>query len=409
MRAETYIARRLYFEQTQHHGRETAARPAVRVALAGIAIGLVVMVVTICVVVGFKRTITDKVAGFGAHVTVVNFENNNTYEYQPVTVNDSLIERLSMIDNVVSANRFYTKPGIIKTNDAFQGIVLKGTDYWNYFATNLTEGRLPEEEREVLISAEQSRLLGLKLGDSFLCYFVDENVRVRKLSISGLYSTGLGEFDRLFVTGLPSLVQRLNDWDSLQCSGVEILVDDLSRLEETADRVYFATANRMDEEGNSFYTQTLEQLNPAIFAWLDLLNMNVVVIIIIMLAVSMFSIISALIILILDSITLIGTLKALGADNRFVRRIFITEAALLIGKGMLWGNVVGLTLCVIQYMTHVLPLDSATYYVNYVPMSFPWGWIVLLNIGTMALSLLILLAPSAIVTRISPARVMRFE
>lgn len=409
MRAETYIARRLYFEQAQHHSRETAARPAVRVALAGIAIGLMVMIVTVCVVVGFKRTITDKVAGFGAHISVVNFENNNTYEFQPVTVTDSLIERLGAIDNVAAAHRFYTKPGIIKTDDAFQGIVLKGTDYWNYFSASLTEGRLPEDEREVLISTEQSRLLGLRVGDSFLCYFVDESVRVRKLSISGLYSTGLGEFDCLFVTGLPSLVQRLNGWETLQCSGVEILVQDLNRLEETADRVYFATANRLDEEGNSFYTQTLEQLNPAIFAWLDLLDMNVVVIIVLMLAVSMFSIISALIILILDSISLIGTLKALGANNRFVRRIFITEAALLIGKGLLWGNMIGLTLCAIQYMTHVLPLDSATYYVNFVPMAFPWGWIVLLNIGTLALSLLILLAPSAIVTRISPARVMRFE
>lgn len=409
MRAETFIAKRLYFSQSEHRGQVTAARPAVRVALAGIAIGLMVMLVTVCVVVGFKETITSKVAGFGAHISVVNFENNNTYEFQPVTVTDSLVERLGAIENVAAAHRFYTKPGIIKTDDAFQGIVLKGTDYWDYFSSNLTEGRLPEAEREVLISTEQARLLSLEVGDNFLCYFVDDDVRVRKLSITGLYSTGFGELDRLFVTGLPSLVQRLNGWDSLQCSGVEILVDNLSRLEETADRVYFATANRLDEEGNSFYTQTLEQLNPAIFAWLDLLDMNVVVILVLMLAVSMFSIVSALIILILDSITLIGTLKALGADNRFVRRIFITEAALLIGKGMLWGNVVGLVLMAVQYMTHVLPLDSATYYVNYVPIAFPWGWIVLLNIGTLALSLLILLAPSAIVTRISPARVMRFE
>lgn len=409
MRAETYIAKRLYFNQSSSEHRQTAARPAVRVALAGIAIGVLVMLVTLCVVVGFKETITSKVAGFGAHIQVVNFENNNTYEYHPITVNDSLMNRLAGLKNVAQVRRFYTKPGIIKTDNAFQGIVMKGTDCWDYFAQNLTEGRLPEKTSEVLLSREQSRLLALGVGQTALCYFVDEDVRVRKLTVSGLYDTGFGEYDRLFVIGFPELISRLNGWTDQQCSGIEITLHDLSLLHESADCVYFATANRLDADGNGFYTQTLEQLNPQIFAWLDLLDMNVVVIIILMLAVSAFSIISALIILILDSITLIGTLKALGANNRFIRRIFITEAAMLIGKGLAWGNVCGLLLCVLQHWWRVLPLDSATYYVNYVPVAFPWAWIILLNVGVLAISLLILLAPSAIVTRISPARVMHFE
>ena len=219
----------------------------------------------------------------------------------------------------------------------------------------------------------------------------------------------MSEMDRLFILGDIAVVRQLNHWQPDQASGIEILVDNLRYLDEVADRVYFATANRLDAEGNAYYTQTLQQLNPQIFAWLDLLNMNVVIIILLMLCVSGFSIVTGLIILILDSVQLIGVLKALGANDRFVRRIFIYEAVLLIGKGMLWGNVLGLGLCAIQYFTHLIPLEAATYYVSYVPIAFPWGWWALLNAGTLLVSWVILLAPSAIVTKISPARVMHFE
>ncbi len=379
-------------------------------ALAGIIIGVMVMIVTICVVVGFKQTITDKVAGFGAHIQVVNFDNNNTYEMQPITVSDSLLGVLRSFEHVQSVQPFATKPGIVKTADAFQGMVLKGTDYWDYFAANLKDGALPAKPQEVLISQQQSQQLGLHTGEAMYCYFVDESVRVRKFTISGIYETGFGDFDKLFVLGNIGVIQRLNDWDSTEVSGVEVLLDDVWHLDKVADEVYFATVNHFDEDGyNVYYVQTLQQLNPQVFAWLDLLDMNVVVIIILMLCVSGFCIISGLIILILDSIQLIGVLKALGATNRFVRRIFISEAAMLIGKGMLWGNVLGLGLCAVQYFTHLLPLEAATYYVNYVPIAFPWGWWLLLNIGTLAVSLLIMLAPSAIVTQISPAKVMHFE
>ena len=234
-------------------------------------------------------------------------------------------------------------------------------------------------------------------------------MQVRRLVISGLYESGFGDADNLFVLGDAAMIRQLNDWEPQQMSGLEIRIRDVSYLNESADAVYFATANRLDREGNGMYVQTLEQLNPQIFAWLDLLDMNVVIIIVLMLLVSGFSIISGLIILILDSVQLIGTLKALGANNRFVRRIFVTEATMLVGRGMLYGNLLGLGLCALQYFTHLIPLDAATYYVNYVPIAFAWGWWLLRNIGTILVSVLILLAPSAIVTRISPAEVMRFE
>ena len=404
--SEWKIAKRLYFSE---EGKARTSRPAVRVALGGILIGVMVMIVAICVVVGFKQEIQRKVAGFGSHIQVVNFDNNATYELQPVEVSDSLLQKLRGLPYVKHVSTFASKPGILKTDSAFQGIIFKGTDYWDYFAENLVSGSLPEEKNEVIISIVLANQLHLAVGDAILCYFVQEDLRVRKLYVSGLYNTCMSEMDRLFVLGDIDLVRQLNHWRASQASGIEVLVDDLRHLQEAADGVYFATANRLDEAGNAFYTQTLEQLNPQIFGWLDLLDMNVVIIIVLMLCVSGFSIITGLIILILESITLIGTLKALGAHNRFVRRIFIYEAILLVGKGMLWGNVLGLGLVAVQYFTQVIPLDASIYYVSYVPMAFPWGWLLALNIGVLLVAWVIMLAPSAIVSQISPAKVMHFE
>ena len=404
--SEWKIAKRLYFSE---EGKARTSRPAVRVALGGIVIGVMVMIVAICVVVGFKQEIQRKVAGFGSHIQVVNFDNNATYELQPVEVSDSLLQKLRGLPYVKQVSTFASKPGILKTDSAFQGIIFKGTDYWDYFAENLVEGELPSAKNEVLVSTVLADQLHLTVGDAILCYFVQEDLRVRKLYVSGLYNTCMSEMDRLFVLGNIDLVRQLNQWKNSQSSGVELLVDDLKYLQEVADRVYFATVGRLDEAGNAFYTQTLEQLNPQIFGWLDLLDMNVVIIIVLMLCVSGFSIITGLIILILESITLIGTLKALGANNRFVRRIFIYEAILLVGKGMLWGNILGLGIVALQYFTQAIPLDAAVYYVSYVPMAFPWGWLVALNIGVLLVAWVIMLAPSAIVSQISPARVMHFE
>ena len=405
-RTEWKIASRLYFSE---EGKARTSRPAVRVALGGIIIGVVVMIVAICVVVGFKQEVQRKVAGFGSHIQVVNFDNNATYELQPVDISDSLINKLQGLHHVKKVSTFASKPGILKTDSAFQGIIFKGTDYWDYFADNLVVGALPASANEVIISTVLASQLHLTVGDQILCYFVQESLRVRKLYISGLYNTCMSEMDRMFVLGDIALVRQLNHWTETQASGIEVLVDDLKYLHEVADRVYFATANRLDEAGNAFYTQTLEQLNPQIFGWLDLLDMNVIIIILLMLCVSGFSIITGLIILILESVNLIGTLKALGANNQFVRRIFIYEAILLVGKGMVFGNIIGLGLVALQHFTRIIPLDAATYYVSYVPMAFPWGWLIMLNIGVLVISWLVLLAPSAIVSQISPAKVMHFE
>ena len=404
--SEWKIAQRLYFSD---EGKARTSRPAVRVALGGIVIGVMVMIVAICVVVGFKQEIQRKVAGFGSHIQVVNFDNNSTYELRAVEVSDSLLNNLRVLPHVKEVSIFATKPGILKTDSAFQGIIFKGTDYWDYFAENMAEGTLPVKNNEVIISTILANQMNLAVGDNILCYFVEEELRVRRLYVSGLYNTCMSEMDRRFVLGNIDLIRQLNHWHEQQASGIEVLVDDLRNLQQAADFVYYMTANRLDEAGNAFYTQTLEQLNPQIFAWLDLLDMNVVIIILLMLCVSGFSIVTGLIILIMESITLIGTLKALGGSNNFVRRICIYEAILLVGKGMLWGNVLGIGLVALQHFTHLIPLDAATYYVSYVPMAFPWMGLVMLNVGVLLVAWMIMLAPSAIVAQISPAKVMHFE
>ena len=407
-KAELQIATRLYFSQ---EGAERQSRPAIRVALAGMIVGVMVMILTICIVVGFKQTITNKVAGFGAHIQLVSFDNNNTYDLQPIEVSDSLLTRLGSYEHVVSASPFITKPGMLKTDEAFEGIVLKGTDYWDFFEQALVEGGVPEAANEVLLSRSVASKMQLHVGDAVTCYFVDEtDIRARRLKITGLYETGFGQYDDLFIISVMETARRLQGWEENTYSGVEILVDELTNLNEVADNIYFATVNHLDEKGyHVYYVQTLHDQNPTIFAWLDLLDMNVVVIIVLMLLVAGFNIVSGLIILILDGIQLIGTLKALGASNQFVRRVFLAQAAMLIGKGVLWGNIIGLGLAAIQYFTHVVPLEAATYYVDYVPVTFAWGWIIVLNILTIGLSLLILLLPSMIITKISPAKVMHFE
>jgi lipoprotein-releasing system permease protein len=300
---------------------------------------------------------------------------------------------------------------MLKTDSAFHGIVLKGTDYWDFFAKNIVEGTIPQTAQEVIISNSVLNRLDLQIGDAINAYFVDEsNVRARKWKIVGVYQTGFEQFDQLFIIAPLEATRRLQGWEEKTYSGVEVLLSDVNHLDEVADEMYFDVVNKVDENGyNIYYIQTLHQQNPAVFAWLDLLNMNVVVIIILMLLVAGFNIISGLIILIMESVQLIGTLKALGADNKFVRRIFLYQASLLVGKGVLWGNILGLAIAAIQYFSHFVQLDPITYYVSYVPITFTWEWIILLNVLTIALSILILLLPSMIITRISPARLMHFE
>ena len=413
MNLEYFIAKRIHFQQ----GRKNVSRPAVRIATIGIALGLAVMIIAIAVVVGFKQEIRNKTIGFGGHIQITNFDNNNTYEMNPIKADKALIQKISSLEGVKHVQRFATKPGIIKTDTEFQGIVIKGIDAgfdWKFFKSNLVEGKIIDvsgaaPSNEVVISKYLTNLLGLKLGDSFYTYFIQDRVRARKFKIVGIYSTNFIEYDKLILLADMRQVQALNDWSPDSFSGLEVLITDFDKIDEAGDAVYAVTANRFNKEGSAYSTQTIKQLNPQIFSWLDLLDMNVWVILILMLAVAGFNMISGLLILILERTNMIGILKSMGATDWSVRKIFLYHSFFLIGKGMLWGNVIGLSLCAIQYFTGVVPLDAEAYYVATVPITFNWLYIILLNAGTFMASLLMMIGPSYLITKINPATIIRYE
>jgi lipoprotein-releasing system permease protein len=410
---EYFIAKRIHFQQGSQH----VSRPAVRIATIGIALGLAVMLISVAVVIGFKQEIRNKTIGFGGHIQITNFDNNNTYEMNPIKADNALIKKISSIEGVKHVQRFATKPGIIKTDTEFQGIVIKGVDAgfdWKFFKSNLVEGQLLDlsgatPKNQVVISRYLANLLGLKLGDSFFTYFIQERVRARKFKIVGIYSTNFIEYDKLFLLADMRQVQTLNDWKPDSFSGLEVLINDFDQIDKVGNAVYDATANKFSKEGNTYSTQTIKQLNPQIFSWLNLLDMNVWVILILMLSVAGFNMISGLLILILERTSMIGVLKSMGATNWSIRKIFLYHSFFLIGKGMLWGNIIGLSLCAIQYFTGIIPLDPEAYYVSTIPIAFNWFYFILLNIGTLIASLLMMIGPSYLITKIDPAKIIRYE
>ena len=414
MNIEYFIAKKIHFEKK---GERNVSRPAVQIATIGIAVGVAVMLIAIAVVVGFKEEIRKKTIGFGSHIQITNFDSNNSFEMQPIRVNDTLISEIQALPDIKHVQRFVTKPGIIKTEEDFQGMVLKGVGAefdWDFFKSNLVEGEVLEltdsvSKNEVLISKALADKLKLKLGDSFFTYFFQEQIRARKFTIKGIYSTNFAEYDNLFIISDIRIAQRLNGWTPEYFSGLEILINDFSLLDKASMQVYAVAANKFDDEGNGYFIQNIRQLNPQIFSWLDLLDMNVWVILLLMLAVAGFNMISGLLILILEKTNMIGILKSYGAKNWSIRKIFHYQSIFLIGKGMFWGNLIGLIVCFIQYQFKVIPLDPASYYTATVPITFNWLYIILLNIGTLVVSVLMLIGPSFLITKISPAATMRYE
>ena len=407
MSLEYFIAKRIYFSK---EGDRQATPPVVRIAMIGIALGLAVMILSVAIVIGFKKEIRNKVIGFGSHIQITNFDNNASYESTPIAVSDTLLEHLKTFPGITHVEGFATKPGILKTDSDFQGIVLKGVgrDYdWTFFRNNLKEGELfilPTDKvsTDVLLSRYLANLLGLKVGDSFLTYFVQDEVRARKFRITGIYETGFVDYDKLFVIADIRQIRRLNGWAPDEVSGLELQVDDYEDL-------YFDIAEKQDRNGNTYYTRSIKELNPMIFDWLEVQDINVVVILILILAVAGFTMISGLLIIILERTNMIGILKALGENNTSIRKIFLYISFFLIGKGMIWGNVIGIVLCLVQSYFRVVKLDPSVYYLDAVPIDLTVFSIVLLNIGTLAAAMLMMLGPSYLITKIHPAKSIRFE
>lgn len=409
-----FLARRIYRDTD---GGKQVSRPAVLIAMTGIAIGLAVMLIAVAVVIGFKSEVRNKVIGFGSHIRISNFDAVRSYETHPVVVNDSMMAALNADPEVKHVQRYSTKPGIIKTDEAFQGMVLKGVGPEfdaSFFRDHLVEGEIPVfsdsvSTNQVVLSKAIADKLKLKVGDKIYTYYIQKDVRARRLTVKGIYQTNFSEYDNLFLLTDLYTVNRLNNWEAGQVSGAELQVRDYDKLEETTYRIAIDTDNKKDAAGGTYYVQNIVQMNPQIFAWLDLLDLNVWVILILMIGVAGFTMISGLLIIIIERTQMIGILKALGANNLTIRKVFLWFSVFLIGKGMLWGNAIGVTFCLLQSHFNIFKLNPETYYVDTVPVSVNIWIFLLINAGTLLASVLMLLGPSYLITKINPASSMRYE
>ena len=410
-----FIARRIYSDKGD---RRKVSRPAIHIATVGVAIGLAVMILTVSVVLGFKHTIRDKVIGFGSHIQVCNFLAMQTTDSYPICIDDSTLNALRHIDGISHAERYATAQGILKTETDFLGIAFKGVaeEYnWDFIRQNLVSGEIPKfsdksSSNKLLVSTNTASTLHLKVGDRIYGYFVsDTGVRARRFTVSGIYETNMSQFDNsLCFTDLYT-TRKVNGWEEGQCSGAELRVSDFSRLETTATGVVKKVNRKTDRYGDVMISQTIYEAYPQIFSWLSLLDINVWIILILMICVAGFTMISGLLIIILERTQMIGTLKALGAKNSSIRHTFLWFAVFVIGRGVVFGNLVAIALIVLQKTTGIVSLDPATYYVSEAPMEVNIPAFVVLNVVTVAVSILILIAPSYLISHIHPAKSMRYE
>lgn len=412
-----FIARRIY---SDHIGdQQKVSKPAIRIAVAGVAIGLAVMIISVCVVLGFKHTIRDKVVGFGSHIQVANFYTLQSSAIdQPIAIGDSMMNVLKKTEGVKHVQRFAMKQGILKTDNDFLGVMFKGVgpEFDSTFIhKNMVEGSIPhfsdqQSTNRILISKDMANKLRVKAGDRIFAYFIgDGGVRTRRFTISGIYQTNLAQYDKTTCFCDLYTARKLNAWTDDMVTGAELTVNDFKQLSTTASDIINRVNRTQDQYGNTFSSKTIRELSPQIFSWLDLLDLNVWIILAIMTAVAVVTMISGLLIIILERTTMIGVLKALGARNSTVRHTFLWFAAFIIGKGLLIGDALALALILLQKFTGFAKLDPQTYYVDVVPVELDWMLIVALNVATMLIALFVLIAPSYLVSHIHPAKSMRYE
>ena len=415
MNLPLFIAKRIYSDQGD---KRKVSRPAIRIAVVGVAIGLMVMIITVCVVLGFKHTIRDKVAGFGGHIQVTNLMKYNEIDPYTICPSDSLMLVFSEQPGVRHIQRYTITQGLLKTDNDFLGVMFKGVGPEfdkTFLQQNLVAGEIPlfsdsTSRYQLLMSKMIADKLQLNVGDKVFAYFIgDENVKTRKYTVAGIYETNMTRFDEsLCFTDLYA-ANRLNGWDADRCTGVEATVDDLNRLALTAN-AFIDNVNRTDDgHGDTMITQTIYEMYPNIFTWLELLDINVWIILVLMVCVAGFTMISGLLIIILERTQMIGILKALGTRNKTIRHTFLWFSVFIIGQGLLWGNFLGIGIVLLQQYTGLITLDPQVYYVSEAPMELNLPLIVLLNITTLLVCVFVLIAPSYLVSHIHPAKSMRYE
>ena len=391
----------------------------IRIASLTVGIGMAVMIVSLAVITGFRNEITGKLIGFGAHVQVVNLDGNNSLETNPIPRNPILEKHLSEIPDFAAAHPFAIEGGILKTDETMQGIMLKGVDRdydWSFFEQNLREGELPRvgdslRTKDILISTTLARLMKLKVDDRVEMLFIREGRSPRRdrFKISGLYDSGFEELDKMVIPTDIRNVQRLNGWDSTQITGYEVTTDAFSQLDRFADEVYDVLVQTDPIGEESLMAVSIREKFPNLFDWLQAHNVNVAVIITIMLLVALLNMISALLIILLERTRMIGVLKALGMNNRSLQKIFVIRSAFIVLRGMFWGNIAGVALCLLQAQTHLVKLNQSGYFLSSVPIELNWDWWIGLNAGTFILIVALMTVPTLIVSRIRPDVTIRYQ
>jgi lipoprotein-releasing system permease protein len=415
MNLPLFIARKIY---RQGGDRQEVSRPAITIATIGVAIGLAVMIITVSVISGFKHSISDKVVGFGSHIQITNFMAQQTAIPAPICINDTLMREIRQTKGVRHVVCYSITQGILKTDDDFLGVAFKGigSDYdVSFLRSNMVEGHMPKfgeqpSKYPLLISRTIADKLQLKVGSKVFAYFIGtEDVRVRKFTVEGIYQTNMSQFDQNLCFTDFSVPVKLNGWEQDQCSGAELLVDNFDNLDPIAKKIVRLVNSKTDHYGEVLTSQTIFEAYPNIFSWLSLLDINVWIILVLMVFVAGFTMISGLLIIILERTQMIGILKALGMRNDTVRHTFLWFAAFIIGRGLFWGDVIGVGLVVLQQQTGFIRLDPASYYVDTAPMELNIPIILALNIATLLISVFVLIAPSFLISHIHPARSMRYE
>lgn len=406
---EYYISRRLSWED-----KGSFSRFIIRIAIIAIALSVSVMVISVSLIDGFTHEIREKVFGFWGEIHVHNQDNNLSFETTPISDNPSYVKAMRALTEVKMVSPYITKAGILKTKSDIDGIVLKGVDAsydWQFVQDYLVDGQLfrfPDSgyAKQVLLSKEKARKLKLKAGDNVVVYFIRPDSPVplgRKLQVAGIYNTGLQEYDEKFGIVDLRMLRQVNQWEPNQIGGWEVRLNDVDAMQRVNDTIYYQIID------NSLYAETIRDVYPNIFEWLNLQRVNEAIILIIMVVVAVLNMVTALIILILDRTRMIGILKALGAGNASIRRIFLYKSVYIVANGLLWGNLLGITFCLLQKYTGFIRLDEANYYLSVAPIHFNILYILLINLGTLLICSLVLLLPSAMISRVSPMKAIRFE
>lgn len=374
------------------------------------------MLVSVSIVTGFKNEITNKISGFGSHVQVLNYDSNLSYETKPIPAYLPIYDDIKSLDNVEQVQVFAIKAGIVKTETDIQGLVLKGvgSDFdWDFFQSTLTEGSVLDIDSSynngIIISSYTARKLKLYLGDPLRMWFIDDSPRFRKFFIQGIYETSLAELDETF--GFVDLkhIQRLNGWKPDQVSGLEINITDFKDLNKSTWEIREIISAYYFEDGGRLKASSITDRYPQIFDWLELQDLNVIIIILLMIIVAGFNMVSGLLILILDRTYMIGVLKALGGRNSMIRKIFFYQSSYLIFKGLVYGNILGLSLCALQKKFEIISLNPENYYLSTVPINLELSYIFLINAGATLAILTFLIIPSMLISRISPSKTIAFK